>query len=85
MQLSQSPKHLSDLENTDNERLKALLFIAIMSQLFNYLRFISQYGNGNIFLSPYSLIWLLFVSIRFGLVKKSTGIQWFKYMKGLEI
>ena len=42
-QLSQSPKHLSDLENTDDERLKALLFIAIMSQLFNYLRFISQY------------------------------------------
>ena len=41
--------------------------------------------NGNIFLSPYSLIWLLFVSIRFGLVKKSTGIQWFKYMNGLEI
>ena len=55
-QLSQSPKHLSDLENTDDERLKALLFIAIMSQLFNYLRFISQYGNGNIFLSPYCLI-----------------------------
>lgn len=56
IQLSQSPKHLSDLENTDDERLKALLFIAITSQLFNYLRFISQYGNGNIFLSPYSLI-----------------------------
>ena len=30
IQLGQSPKHLSDPENTDNERLKTPLFIAII-------------------------------------------------------
>ena len=30
MQLSHPPKRLSDLKNTDNERLKTLIFIAII-------------------------------------------------------
>ena len=78
IQLGQSPKHLSDPENTDNERLKTPLFIAIIC--LNYSTIWDSLVN-MVKATFFSLLttWsdCCLFSIRFGLnkKKKSAGTQ----------